>query len=1462
MSNFTILFLLGTLCANASPAFLPIASDNHVSCSVDANRYFGPLMDTIPPLIQCPPNVTLTLGPSGCDTVFHYSVTATDNLPGVIVARVSGLASGATFPAGVTTNLFIAVDAAGNTATCSFTVQVLSNPPAALQCTDEVVRFLDANCTLTVLINEVLLPPFGCLDAYSLEVDFTLPFGNGPWNPAVFGSGDLGKTYQYRVTNKTNGNTCWGNITLRDKLPPALTCPTLSIPCAVPTEHLEPDFLRDSLGFASAMPAVTDNCPGASTLVTFADSSANLPCGTPDGVTARIVRTWIARDASGNTASCLQTINRIRSLSFVQFPENDTVYCSNANVLPAQTGSPYVAVGGRRYSLLTTPVCEIDAFHADLTKKTCGGSRRIAREWEVRDACLPSGPGNPIVAIQFIEVLDTAAPVVQCPANRLFLTRSDSTCKVPVNLPDLTALDDCSPVKEATAFWNEGILTKAWPATLENYSGNNPAAFDTLVVFDTVPHFPVGITEVLYAIADVCGNIASCSFLVEVWDSVPPVAVCDKLLTVFLGADGQAILPAAEADNGSSDACSDPTFKIRRAKSGMCTPGDTLLTDVLIACCAETGDTLEAILRVYDVAIPAGEAADGFGLGQYSECTTRVVVVDTFGLACTSPPDVTTVCDAFTPNLSAYGSFSNSCAADSIQEFVEYAQFDTACRIGVLVRHFRVFDASSGQSRTCSQTITVDGKPQQGYYFRFPDDKIITMCDSTGSFGEGPQWFGLGDCEHIVVTYSDEVFNVVPDACRKIERTWTIRNDCTYNPNLPFVSIPNPNPNPITNHPNNLIGVVVSAPNAAAPWKSTTVAIVPGQTPTNFSTFWSQNANGYTYKQIIKIIDNQKPVALNCPIAPLLLEDGSDNDPEYWNAPIWYDPVGGVNDLCEGAVDLCFTATDLCSGADVGINYVLFLDLDNNGSQETAVSSTALFNANVVNFGNAGNPNYSGGTARQFDFRIVPGIQKYGFSMQTTSSGRNKTACVRWRNTALPTTYVLPQLPYGRHRIRWTAEDACGNITSCEYLFSVQNASGICGSVMVPVSGNIRTEAGAGVAGVNVHLSRSFPGIPNWTNTRVTDADGDYSTEVPSGGSYVLVPDLDVAPLNGVSTLDMLLINKHILGQDTLDSPYKMVAADANKSRSITTFDIVELRKLILGVYQKLPNNTSWRFVDADFIFSPPENPLQTPFPETQTGFNHSPQNPPVHDFIAVKVGDVNGNASPGMADHTVETRDAVEIGLNLPDGVVHAGDVVDVPLTFAAPLAGFQTTLTFPGMDLLDIQPGPEMGAEHFAVFPEENLLTICWTGAGTPAFTLRLKARRDGSLSDHIRLSHQIAHSEAYLESGNTYRIANIALRTGHDNQAIQPAKGRAELYQNRPNPMASSTEIRFFLPEAGKATLRVIAADGRTVYVKSGVYKAGLHIVNLNREHLAGANGVFHYTLETAQERLTRRMVVTGM
>ena len=69
--------------------------------------------------------------------------------------------------------------------------------------------------------------------------------------------------------------------------------------------------------------------------------------------------------------------------------------------------------------------------------------------------------------------------------------------------------------------------------------------------------------------------------------------------------------------------------------------------------------------------------------------------------------------------------------------------------------------------------------------------------------------------------------------------------------------------------------------------------------------------------------------------------------------------------------------------------------------------------------------------------------------------------------------------------------------------------------------------------------------------------------------------------MNGVSTLDLVKIQRHILGLEELNSPYKLIAADVNADNEIKASDLTELRKLILGIITDLPTNESWRFVES-----------------------------------------------------------------------------------------------------------------------------------------------------------------------------------------------------------------------------------------------------------------------------------------
>ena len=149
---------------------------------------------------------------------------------------------------------------------------------------------------------------------------------------------------------------------------------------------------------------------------------------------------------------------------------------------------------------------------------------------------------------------------------------------------------------------------------------------------------------------------------------------------------------------------------------------------------------------------------------------------------------------------------------------------------------------------------------------------------------------------------------------------------------------------------------------------------------------------------------------------------------------------------------------------------------------------------------------------------------------------------------------------------------------------------------------------------------------PALLGSAITDTTGNFSFDnLTPGADYTITPSKNTAPTNGVTTFDLVLITRHILGTQLFDSPYKIIAADVNRSGSVTTFDLVQLRKMILFIDLDFPNNTSWRFVKRDFQFSNPLNPFADNFPEVAS-YNDLLQSQSAN-FIAIKVGDVNGSA-------------------------------------------------------------------------------------------------------------------------------------------------------------------------------------------------------------------------------------------
>lgn len=215
-----------------------------------------------------------------------------------------------------------------------------------------------------------------------------------------------------------------------------------------------------------------------------------------------------------------------------------------------------------------------------------------------------------------------------------------------------------------------------------------------------------------------------------------------------------------------------------------------------------------------------------------------------------------------------------------------------------------------------------------------------------------------------------------------------------------------------------------------------------------------------------------------------------------------------------------------------------------------------------------------------------------------------------------------------------------------------------------------------------------------------------------TAGSYTITPTLELDPLNGVNTYDLILISRHILNLEPLNSPFKLIGADANKSGTITTFDIVELRKLILGTYTELPTNKSWRFFDESITFPNLANPWEYDIEPFEKIDNVTMPNTSLN-FIGVKIGDEDWTATPNNRSAQLSTE---SVGWNIPQG--KKGDnFITIPVLYTGnqPLEGVQFSLKF-NTDFLELVSPSQgdivgYGSENFGLSKvSEGIINTLW--------------------------------------------------------------------------------------------------------------------------------------------------------
>ena len=301
-----------------------------------------------------------------------------------------------------------------------------------------------------------------------------------------------------------------------------------------------------------------------------------------------------------------------------------------------------------------------------------------------------------------------------------------------------------------------------------------------------------------------------------------------------------------------------------------------------------------------------------------------------------------------------------------------------------------------------------------------------------------------------------------------------------------------------------------------------------------------------------------------------------------------------------------------------------------------------------------------------------------------------------------------------------------------------------------------------------------------------------------------------------------------------LNSPYKMIAANADKSTNITTNDVVELRKLILGIYSVLPNNDSWRFVPADFVFPDPTNPLASGFPEDKNVNKDESAN-----FVGIKIGDVNNNVIPNSGRLAFGSPLPLRFGRTEVSS--KPSDCVTVPVVYTGheTLECIQMGLRFDPAQLewIGASQGdlPAWGEGNFGLtrIAQGEIRTL-WLPSnflddeqritkGKTLFYLSFRIKstlKEGELP--LYLDEAILPGRAWQASGLEHPLLKNTEPIERDADAASVLPGIR--VGCSPNPSSGAFFFDLNAEKAGAGRLAVFSAFGQRLFVKDITFEAG--------------------------------------
>ena len=368
----------------------------------------------------------------------------------------------------------------------------------------------------------------------------------------------------------------------------------------------------------------------------------------------------------------------------------------------------------------------------------------------------------------------------------------------------------------------------------------------------------------------------------------------------------------------------------------------------------------------------------------------------------------------------------------------------------------------------------------------------------------------------------------------------------------------------------------------------------------------------------------------------------------------------------------------------------------------------------------------------------------------------------------------------------------------------------------------------SGLPGIDTTIVGSFSLTPNDTL-----AGNNLSITAKSRYNYSNM-------VNGVTTYDLTSLQRHILGISRITNPYKLIAADVNRSGTINSLDYRLIKRLILRVVNDFPNGESWVYVPAYFQFPDSTQPTASPWIDRKFNLPLTRDIDSL-DYVAIKLGDIDGSASNSDFMAT-EEHGGAQFVYESEEQFVSAGEIFTFSLypTEHETLEGVQINFEI-NTDLVEIENINAPTLENFdkdSWNQSNQNLYVSWVGEKATeiekekaVINVTGKAKQNCFLSNAIKLSQKDLKSEIY-NTKNKIRptVLNcVAKNLGNGDVSISP------------NPVGDApAEISVNLASDASLSITLLDVLGRQVRkVYDGVGKVGANKFSFNSDGLMRGN-----------------------